>query len=835
MKAKVLTRTVAVAVALGFSLNTHATLRSWSGGANNNDVRWSTANNWIIGPPAAGDDLLFPSGASHPNNNNDFPAATTFNSLTIGGNNYTLSGSSIALNAGITVTNSGNLNTVNTPLLLNSNQSFMVAATSGGLSLLGPIDNSGKNLTVAVDSPAIAQVSVGLSGAGGLTKTGTGSLTISNHTYSGATIVSNGTLRVLGAQSSSAVTLYGGTFGGTGTVGPIAAAGAGAKTLDPGTSPGILNTGNLLLDANTTLLIQLNGATPGTGHDQLNVVGSVNLGGATLSLSLGFVPVGYTSFVIINNDGGDPVIGTFNGLAEGAITSVSGVQMQISYVGGDGNDVTLTTIGVARYWNGAGANGLWSNATNWVGGVAPNPGDDLIFPPGAARLINTNNFPTATIFNAIILSGGDYFLYGSNIVLHAGIIATNITAPDTLYLPFTLNADQTITADNGSMNLNLSGDINTSGKQLTFTGSGTVQLQSYISGSGGLTKTGVGLVSLYTSNTFSGSVLIQQGSLSVYQANALGSTAGSTSLSNGATLNLINVMTNPEPLVVAGKLNMLNGNKTLTGNITLFGTDSLFQVAAGVSITVNGVIDGAGRLYKILPGTLLLNATNTFTGGTLITNGIFGGSGRAGDITFQGNAGMTLTPGNSGPGILTCSNLTFSYLTTFALQLNGPTPGTSHDQVAVNGTVALNNAPLALTLGYTPALGDNFVILKNDGSNPVSGTFYNLSAGALLTNGASIFRISYTGGDGNDVTLTTTLGAPASTLTSINNQPGGFMQITGQGITNLAYIVQATTNLTAPVIWTNLGTATANGIGVYQFTDTNAPLLPHRFYRAVSP
>ncbi|MCI5222840.1 MAG: hypothetical protein D3924_09255 [Candidatus Electrothrix sp. AR4] len=45
---------------------------------------------------------------------------------------------------------------------------------------------------------------------------------------------------------------------------------------------------------------------------------------------------------MIDNDGSDPVVGTFNGLDELATVTVDRVEYQISYVGGDGNDVTLT-------------------------------------------------------------------------------------------------------------------------------------------------------------------------------------------------------------------------------------------------------------------------------------------------------------------------------------------------------------------------------------------------------------------------------------------------------------------------------------------------------------
>src|SRR4051794_26020926 len=172
MNVKPLTLYVALLAALCASLNANATLHTWTGGASGNDTRWTLQNNWAgSSRPLAGDDLIFPAGASHPNNINDYPTDTTFNSIIIGGNNYFLNGSSITLNAGILVTNSGNGATLNDPLILNSNQSFTVAATSSGLNLTGAIDNNGKDLTMSPASPALVQALSVISGAGGLIKT----------------------------------------------------------------------------------------------------------------------------------------------------------------------------------------------------------------------------------------------------------------------------------------------------------------------------------------------------------------------------------------------------------------------------------------------------------------------------------------------------------------------------------------------------------------------------------------------------------------------------------------------------------------------------------------
>src|SRR5207244_3789768 len=93
-----------------------------------------------------------------------------------------------------------------------------------------------------------------------------------------------------------------------------------------------------------TLEIELNGATPGSGYDQLNVHGSVALSGLTLNASLDFASAVSNQFVIINNDGAEPVIGTFKGLAQDAKLNIGGELFQISYTGGNGNDVVLTRV-----------------------------------------------------------------------------------------------------------------------------------------------------------------------------------------------------------------------------------------------------------------------------------------------------------------------------------------------------------------------------------------------------------------------------------------------------------------------------------------------------------
>lgn len=116
---------------------------------------------------------------------------------------------------------------------------------------------------------------------------------------------------------------------------------------------------------------------------------------------------------------------------------------------------------------------------------------------------------------------------------------------------------------------------------------------------------------------------------------------------------------------------------------------------------------------------------------------------------------------SSGTVALTSGNI-------FAVEVNGTTACTLYDQLQVSGTVTLGNATLSVTLGYTPAIGDAFTILTNDGTDAVTGTFSGLAEGARFSVAGTPFAISYAGGDGNDIVLTVQPYDPPAVALSIN-------------------------------------------------------------------
>ena len=50
---------------------------------------------------------------------------------------------------------------------------------------------------------------------------------------------------------------------------------------------------------------------------------------------------------VISNTSATPIAGTFSNLPDGAIVNVNGNNLQASYEGGDGNDLTLTVVPLA--------------------------------------------------------------------------------------------------------------------------------------------------------------------------------------------------------------------------------------------------------------------------------------------------------------------------------------------------------------------------------------------------------------------------------------------------------------------------------------------------------
>ena len=331
---------------------------------------------------------------------------------------------------------------------------------------------------------------------------------------------------------------------------------------------------------------------------------------------------------------------------------------------------SANAFSAVKTWDGGGADANWQTAANWVGDVAPAANDDLVFPAAAAQQATNNNLFFFIAFNSITFEGGAYTVGGNPLTLrdlnaNAGTHSINTAVSlGSGAQPFTAGQTAVVTIV----------ILNVGGNPLTLEGAGSFGI-GILSGSGAITKNGVGASLIAGSSNYSGALNINDGIL-VVDAN----------LSNSV-------------------------------------------------VTVN----------------------SASTGGMFGLSGL-GGTGTVGATTVT-NGGISAGTLDSPTGILNVNgNLTFSANGNFVAKIGGTTPGANgHDQLNVTGTVTLNNArlvPLPWN-AFRPAINDSFVILRNDGTDPINGTFLNAPEGAIFGGALNTaFRISYTGGDGNDIVIT---------------------------------------------------------------------------------
>jgi autotransporter-associated beta strand protein len=193
--------------------------------------------------------------------------------------------------------------------------------------------------------------------SGSFTKIGTGTLTLANaNTYTGGTTIDGGRLWVNNMSDSGtgsgAVQVSAGILGGKGTI-------TGAVTVGTGSGAGALlapggrggRPGNpltiqstLTFKSDATYEVGLNSTH--AVADKVIAIGVTIDSGALFSVlgpGHGTLTPG-TVFTVIDNTAATPIAGTFSNLADGSTFTQGRNTFQVSYEGGDGNDLTLTVI-----------------------------------------------------------------------------------------------------------------------------------------------------------------------------------------------------------------------------------------------------------------------------------------------------------------------------------------------------------------------------------------------------------------------------------------------------------------------------------------------------------
>jgi len=354
--------------------------------------------------------------------------------------------------------------------------------------------------------------------------------------------------------------------------------------------------------------------------------------------------------------------------------------------------------------------------------------------------------------SSVVVNGG-FFDYGS------GLFAYGTTVP-LVDVSVTTNGGTAADEFGGSSELDSPGAqgctftsnggvaSNASGGVIEFSGT-FVTGDSVLIANAGTNGGNGGVLLLLDSAVVGGRVeLFGNGTLDLSQHEAPGASVGSVE---------------GDGIVIMGSLNLTLGSNSLS---TIF--SGTLEEGAGSSLT------------KVGTGTLALSGPNTYTGGTTIeagtllaqtknasatgtgpvqvNAGTLGGRGKmSGAVTIGSGTGTGafLAPGvNGAAGLTTQSSLTFNADGTYSCEID--TSRVKADKITGKGVTINSGAMFSLSaLGnQTLAPGTVFTVINNRSASPITGTFSNLPDGSIVTINRNNFQASYSGGDGNDLTLT---------------------------------------------------------------------------------
>jgi len=355
-------------------------------------------------------------------------------------------------------------------------------------------------------------------------------------------------------------------------------------------------------------------------------------------------------------------------------------------------------------------------------------------------------------------SGGGILLFldsssaGNSVIMNnsASVISGFMTEGGQMEFDGNATAADSIITNNGGTNSSQDGG------QLQFRGAASAG-NAVLIANGGVNGGGGGTIWLLDATTAE-SAQVQvfgNGTCDVGAHDAPGMTVGSIEGSGALFLGGKNLQvgSNNRSTTISGVIQAGGLNKGTDGSLTKVGTGSL---------TLSGLNTYKGGT-TVSAGTLLVATTagsGTGRGAVQVDAGTLGGRGIiSGRVTVGSGTGLGafLSPsaGASTPAILTLqTSLTFKADGTYTYKLN--TKKAQADQVIANGVTIETGAQFDFQAVANKRLtiGAVFVAISNTSASPISGTFANLVDGSTFTAGRNKFQVSYSGGDGNDLTLT---------------------------------------------------------------------------------
>lgn len=266
------------------------------------------------------------------------------------------------------------------------------------------------------------------------------------------------------------------------------------------------------------------------------------------------------------------------------------------------------------------------------------------------------------------------------------------------------------------------------------------------------------------------------------------------------------------------------GTQTLSGNLKN-GTTMISGTPYYSSVAVNNgklILSGTNEylgLTSVNNGTLVVNSA--LAGPVSVTGGVLTGTGRTASSVTIGSNG-SFAPGTGIGSFTVAGTLSLTNGTGFLPELS--TAEGKADKVVANG-VSVNGASLTVSHVGTPSavpVGTSFMLVENTASTPVSGTFDGFAEGSLLEVEAVRFRITYQGGDGNDIALIVAKGTQTITFNPLPASHPGDPDVDPAAIassglavsytssnTNVAAVVGGKLRITGP----GITTITASQVG----------------------
>jgi fibronectin-binding autotransporter adhesin len=580
---------------------------------------------------------------------------------------FTLNGNALTLSNGIT-NNSANTQTFNlSGITLGGAQTFHALSNNLVFSSLNNITNAG--FLLSIDGAFNTTFSSIISGSGGLTKNGTGTLALNAaNTYTGTTTINGGILALgnagaLGGNGSL-------TFGG-GTLRYSAANTADLSSRITG------STGAISIDTagqNVTFASALAGSN--TGGLTKSGAGTLTLSGASAYAGATTIAGGTLSLGADNNLGVAPGSATAGSLAlaDGTLLFTAGFTLNanrgIALGAGGGTFNVASGQAVSYAGSIAGAGGFTKTGAGalTLSGPSSYTGVTTVS-AGTLRATDASAFGASVATNALTLNGGRLELasdtatvFGPDTGYRAAVGGAVTIALDRLTSgagvvqqlgTLSLGA-QTLTLEkggnvtSGTATLAISGTTTLNGNATFATGAGTeLSLDGGLSGTFNLTKTGDGVLTLNRGGS-QVDTTVTAGQLNINWFTALGLPAqGTLTLGDGVTIDNTSGQfvqdATAKAISLGSTLNFLGSSDLSLGNgLTTLTNNTAINVAAGTLI-FGGDITGAFGLTKNGAGTLQLaglSGTNSFTGNSFINGGELFLSGAS---VFGGTTNTTVT------------------------------------------------------------------------------------------------------------------------------------------------------------------------------------------------